>query len=233
MGQTPMLRVVGLHKRFTLHHQGGVQLAVLHDVTLTVHQGECLVLQGPSGIGKSTLLRSMYLNYQPQQGAIWVRHADEWLDLCQASPQRILQVRTHTMGYVSQFLRVIPRVSALDVVSEPLCLAGVPVAEAHERAGAFLSRLHIPKRLWPLPPATFSGGEQQRVNLARGLIVPYPIVLLDEPTAALEAANRDVVIALMHEALQRGAALVGIFHDPVVQQAVGSRLFNLAAPEAH
>ena len=233
MGQTPMLRIVGLHKVFTLHHQGGVQLPVLHDVTLTVHQGECVVLQGPSGIGKSTLLRSIYLNYQPQQGAIWVRHADDWIDLCQASPQCVLQVRTHTMGYVSQFLRVIPRVSALDIVSEPLHLAGVPAAEAQQRACTLLSRLHISRRLWHLAPATFSGGEQQRINLARGLIVPYPILLLDEPTAALEPANRAVVITLMQEALQRGAALVGIFHDPVVQQAVGSRFYPLAAPEAN
>lgn len=231
MDQTPRLRVVGLHKTFTLHHQGGVQLPVLHNVHLTVHQGECVVLHGPSGIGKSTLLRSIYLNYQPQQGAIWVCHEDNWVDLCQAAPQRILQVRTRTMGYVSQFLRVIPRVSALDIVSEPLCLAGVPSAEAREHARTLLSRLHIPRRLWHLAPATFSGGEQQRINLARGLIVPYPLLLLDEPTASLEAANREVVMTLMQEALQRGAALVGIFHDPYVQRALGSRLYNLATPE--
>ena len=176
---TPMIEVRGLGKMFTLHNQGGIRLPVLDAVDFDAAAGDCLVLAGPSGTGKSTLLRCLYGNYLATEGSIRVRAHGEWVELVGAPEQRILALRRDVIGYVSQFLRVIPRVSALDVVAEPLRMAGTDAEEARARAGAMLRRLNVPARLWGLAPATFSGGEQQRVNIARGFIAQHPILLLD------------------------------------------------------
>lgn len=224
-----MIRIRNLAKTFTLHNQGGAVLPVLGGIEFEVNAGECVVLHGPSGAGKSTLLRSIYANYRVQQGSVEVMHEGRWIDTARASPRELLEVRRDTMGYVSQFLRVIPRIASLDIVAEPLLASGVPHDEARERARVLLSRLNIPAKLWPLPPATFSGGEQQRVNIARGFIRPFPILLLDEPTAALDAGNRAVVAGLIEEARAAGAAIVGIFHDDEVRGRVATRLYEMQA----
>ena len=223
-----MMRVRDLSKSFTLHEQGGVVLPVLDNVNLDIEPGECVVLHGVSGSGKSTLLRSMYANYKPQAGSIEVRHDGAWVDILSATPRIVLDVRKRTLGYVSQFLRVIPRVPSLEVVAEPLRNLGIDADSARTRAAAMLKRLNIPERLWSLAPATFSGGEQQRVNIARGFIAQSPIMLLDEPTASLDAENRAAVIALIEDAKARGTAIIGIFHDEDVRQRVGTRFFNVA-----
>ncbi len=225
----PALRVSGLAKSFTVHAQGGLSLPVLRGVSLAVSPGECLALVGPSGAGKSTLLRSLYGNYRADSGSIRVRQDDLWTELVGAEPRTVLDVRHRTMGFVSQFLRVIPRVSAVDVVAEPLRRRGTDPTEAH-RAEFLLAMLGIPARLWALPPATFSGGEQQRVNIARSLIVDYPILLLDEPTASLDAANRDGVVELICQRRDAGAAIVGIFHDSDVRDAVATRVHEVLPP---
>jgi alpha-D-ribose 1-methylphosphonate 5-triphosphate synthase subunit PhnL len=227
-----MLELRDLSKSFQLHHQHGARLNVLRGLDLRLHEGECVVLSGPSGAGKSTLLRVIYANYRPTLGAVHVRHAERWLDLAKATPHEVLDVRRHTLGYVSQFLRVIPRVPALDIVAEPLLQAGVDAHQARRRAGDLLRRLNVPERLWPLPPGTFSGGEQQRVNIARGLIVRRPILLLDEPTASLDAENRNVVAQLLAEARAAGSAVLGIFHDEDMRDRVATRLFPMQALEA-
>lgn len=226
-----LVRIRGLGKTFVLHHQDGAVLPVLHDVNLDVAAGECVVLHGPSGAGKSTLLRAIYANYRTQQGSIEVRHAGTWLDIARAPARQLLEARRDTLGYVSQFLRVIPRIAALDIVAEPLIRAGGDPAQAREAAAAMLARLNIPEKLWRLPPATFSGGEQQRVNIARGFIRPFPVLLLDEPTAALDAANRGVVAGLIRQAREAGAAIVGIFHDEDTRASVATRLFPMQAME--
>lgn len=222
-----MLEVENLEKRFTLHMQGGVEIPVFNRAALSVHAGECLVLAGASGAGKSTLLRCLYGNYLAQQGHIRVRHKGEMVDLVGAEPRVVLDVRKATLGYVSQFLRVIPRVTTLDLVMEPLLTRGVATDEAQGRAEALLARLNIPRTLWQLAPATFSGGEQQRVNIARGFIADYPVLLLDEPTASLDADNRRVVIKLIQDALLSGTAIIGIFHDTEVRDAVSSRAYDV------
>ena len=222
-----LLQARGLTKTFTLHTQGGVQIPVFNDVAFDVSAGECVCLHGPSGAGKSTLLRSLYANYKLDAGEILIAADDRAIDLVAAQPWEIVELRRRTIGYVSQFLRVIPRVSTLDVVTEPARAAGVDKDEATRRAKSLLSRLNIPERLWSLAPATFSGGEQQRVNIARGFVVEYPVLLLDEPTASLDAANRKTVAALIREAKARGAAVVGIFHDEEVRDAVADRLFEV------
>ena len=151
----------------------------------------------------------------------------ESTDIAAADPRQVLAARRDVMGYVSQFLRCVPRVPTLQVVAEPLAERGVPAAEARERAARLLTRLGIPERLWALPPATFSGGEQQRVNIARGFVTELPLLLLDEPTAALDARNRDVVVELIREKRARGTALVGIFHDAAVRDAVADRMVEV------
>jgi len=224
----PILRVAGLAKSFVVHAHGDLALPVLRDVALAVSPGECLALVGPSGAGKSTLLRSLYGNYRADAGSIRVRHDDAWTELVGAEPRTVLDVRRRTMGFVSQFLRVIPRVATLDIVAEPLLQQGAAPAEARDRAQFLLALLNIPHRLWQLPPATFSGGEQQRVNIARSLIVDYPILLLDEPTAALDADNRDRVIELIAQRRDAGGALVGIFHDLGVRELLANRVHEVA-----
>lgn len=222
-----VIQVEDLGKSFTLHTQGGVVIPVFGGLDLEVRAGECVALHGPSGCGKSTLMRALYANYKPTQGRVLVRHDGEMVDMTAAAPRTIVEVRRRTLGYVSQFLRVIPRVSTLDIVAEPLRTWGVGAAEARDRAAELLTRLRISERLWPLAPATFSGGEQQRVNIARGFIAPYPALLLDEPTASLDQANRETVLSLIEEAKARGVAIVGIFHDAPARDRVCDRLFEI------
>ncbi len=223
-----MLRTESLAKSFTLHLRDGVHLPVLAGVNLEVRAGECVVLSGPSGAGKSTLMRSLYGNYRAGGGRILVRHRGELLDIAAADPRTVLAVRQETLGYVSQFLRVVPRVPALDVVAEVLVERGTGTDQARAAATALLLRLNIPRRLHGIPPATFSGGEQQRVNLARGFIAAHPVLLLDEPTASLDAANRAVVTDMIRQAKADGTAIVAICHDTEVRDAIADRLFPLA-----
>ena len=224
----PAITVANLFKLFTLHNQSGIQIPVFDALDLTVMPGECVVLAGDSGVGKSTLMRTIYGNYIPSGGSVIVNHNGQSVDIAIAAPHDVLEIRKRTLGYVSQFLRVIPRVSTLDLVIEPLLENGVAAAEARKRAIALLTALRLPEGHWDLPPATFSGGEQQRVNIARSFIREYPVLLLDEPTASLDAANRQIVVRLIKEALEKGAAMVGIFHDLDVRDAVATRLFNVS-----
>jgi alpha-D-ribose 1-methylphosphonate 5-triphosphate synthase subunit PhnL len=224
-----MLRTEALAKGFTLHLQGGVRIPVLADVGLELRKGECIALSGPSGAGKSTLMRSLYGNYRADSGRVLVRHRGELINMATADPRTTLAVRQETLGYVSQFLRVVPRVAALDVVAEVLIARGDTQDHARERARALLLRLNIPRRLHALPPATFSGGEQQRVNLARGFIGGHPVLLLDEPTASLDAENRQVVVGMIRDAKRDGRAIIGIFHDTEVRDAAADRLFPVTS----
>ena len=218
-----MIRIESLSKSFTLHNQGGAVIPVMAGATLTVKRGECVGLMGPSGAGKSTLMRMVYGNYLAAGGSLLVGG----LDVVTAAPRQIIALRRETLGYVSQFLRVVPRVPALDVVAEPLLALGTPVETARDRAATLLRRLNIPERLWSLSPTTFSGGEQQRVNIARGFAHEYPALLLDEPTASLDAANRETVLTLIEEAKARGAAILGIFHDEAARARVCDRLVDV------
>ena len=222
-----VLRVEQLSKGFTLHHQGGIHLSVLEGVSLEVRSGECVAIAGASGTGKSTLMRSLYGNYRSDRGAIWVKHLGHWVNLPQLEPHELLEVRQKTIGYISQFLRVIPRVPALQVAAEPLLELGTAPEVAFDTIRDLFARLNLPERLWSLSPTTFSGGEKQRVNIARAWSVPYPILLLDEPTSALDATNREVVMQLIEERRAAGCALMGIFHDDEVRDRVCNRHLTL------
>lgn len=230
-----VLSVDGLAKGFTLHLHGGVALPVVSDVAFQLYAGECVVLGGPSGAGKSSILKMLYGNYLAGSGHIHLRHGTEMVDVASAEPHLMLDIRRRTMGYVSQFLRVIPRVPALDIVAEPAMACGHSRAAARERAAALLSQLNLPERLWQLPPATFSGGEQQRVNIARGFAGEHTVLILDEPTASLDGINRAAVIELIAARKASGTAFVGIFHDEEVRNLVADRIIDVtsfATPEA-
>lgn len=220
MPHNTVLSVQDVDKTFTLHLQDAQRLPVLHHMTFDVPRGACVVLGGESGAGKSTVMKMVFGSYGADSGRILLSHQGSVLDLVTAAPRQVLAARRQTVGYVSQFLRAVPRVPALDVVAEPLLARGADRETAHERAGELLARLSIPERLWKLPPATFSGGEQQRVNIARGFIIERPLLLLDEPTASLDARNRGVVIDLIRESLGRGTGMLAIFHDADVREAV-------------
>ncbi len=228
-----MIEVEGVSKSFTLHLRGGTVLPVLHKASLTVAAGECAVLGGASGMGKSSLLRMIFGNYAADGGHIRVRDGGAMVDVVTAAPRRIVELRRSAMGYVSQFLRVIPRVSSEDIVTRAAMEGGLEAAQAKARSEALLSRLNIPRSLWTLPPATFSGGEQQRINLARGFAVPRPIMLLDEPTASLDAANRRVVIEMIRDAKAAGTAILGIFHDEDVRGEVADRVIDITQFKPH
>jgi alpha-D-ribose 1-methylphosphonate 5-triphosphate synthase subunit PhnL len=224
---TQMLHLDGVAKTFVMHLSGAT-LPILRDVSFEVRAGECAVLDGPSGAGKSSILRMIYGNYRADSGRVLVRDRADWVDVARAEPRRILRLRQSAIGYVSQFLRTIPRVGARDIVAAAAREHGLGAQAAAARAGELLARLNIPERLWHLPPATFSGGEQQRVNIARGFAAEHPILLLDEPTASLDAANREAVVAFIKARKRAGAALLGIFHDDDVRSRVADRVIDVS-----
>ncbi|SHH69216.1 phosphonate C-P lyase system protein PhnL [Bradyrhizobium erythrophlei] len=226
---TAMIEIENAEKTFIMHLQGGVELPVVRGVSFQVKAGECVVLSGPSGAGKSSILKMIFGNYRCDGGRIGIRHAGTVIDLAAAEPRQVLSVRRATIGYVSQFLRAVPRVATIDVVAEPLIVNGMARAEARERAGELLRRLNIPERLWALPPSTFSGGEQQRVNIARGFISDLPVLLLDEPTASLDAANRAVVVELIDEKKRADVAMVAIVHDDEIRRLIADRVVDVTS----
>lgn len=229
LSEKALLQANQLYKGFTLHNQGGIHFPVLQGVSLTVNAGDCVALVGASGSGKSTFMRSLYANYRVDSGEIWIAHQGQWQDLATCEPHDIIDIRRHTLGYVSQFLRVIPRVSALAVAAEPLMALGVEPEAAREKVRSLFTRLNLPERLWSLSPTTFSGGEKQRVNIARAFALRYPILLLDEPTSALDTANQNVVVQLIEEKKAQGCALIGIFHDDDVRNRVCNRFLTFSS----
>ncbi len=212
-----------------MHLQGGVELPVVRDVSFHVDARRMRGAVGPVGAGKSSILKMIFGNYRCDSGRIGIRHHGKVIDLATAEPRQVLSIRRSTIGYVSQFLRAVPRVATIDVVAEPLIANGVAREEARERAGSLLRRLNIPERLWTLPPSTFSGGEQQRVNIARGFISDLPILLLDEPTASLDAANRAVVVELIAEKKTKGVAMVAIVHDDEIRHLIADRIVDVTS----
>lgn len=223
-----VLIATDLGKIFTMHLRGGIALPVIRNASFSFAAGECAVLDGPSGVGKSSILKMLYGNYAATTGQIMVQHGGKPIDLVGAAPRIILEIRRDTIGYVSQFLRVVPRVSARDIVAEPLVERGIDRSRALLRASELLNRLNLPERLWDLPPATFSGGEQQRVNIARGFITSHPILLLDEPTASLDAGNRAVVTEMIREKKCAGTALLGIFHDAAIRDEIADTIIDVS-----
>lgn len=225
------LQVDNLSKSFVLHNQGKVEFQVFNDVSLEAFAGECLVLAGDSGLGKSTLLRCLYANYLSDSGSINLNHDQQTVDLNNISDRALIQIRREKIAYVSQFLRVIPRIPALEVVMQPMLDIGYERQKAEARAAELLTHLNVPERLWQVSPTTFSGGEQQRINIAREFTVIRPLMLLDEPTASLDIVNRAAVIDLIQEAKCKQSAIIGIFHDMETREQVADRILDLKTGE--
>ncbi len=223
-----ILKLENIEKDFIFHHQQGTRIVVFEKFSHIFFPGESTILTGPSGSGKSTLLRMIYSTYKTGSGEIWVRHRGRQMDISTAPSAIIYALRRDTIGYVSQFLRVVPRVSALDTVIEPLLARKMNQDKARQKGKALLERLNIPSNMWHLSATTFSGGEQQRINLARGFISPFPILLLDEPTASLDLKNRRIVIDLIKEALKDNTCVIGVFHDPEDHSEFGGHTIDLA-----
>jgi alpha-D-ribose 1-methylphosphonate 5-triphosphate synthase subunit PhnL len=221
------LDLVNVKKSFTLHPQGGLYLPVVAGVNFAVRPGECVALTGPSGCGKSSILKMIFGGYRCDGGRILIRDGDRSVDIATASPRTIMVIRQRAMSYVSQFLRAVPRVAAIDVVAQTLDHA--ELYDARASAAVLLRRLNIPERLMAVPPATFSGGEQQRVNIARGFLPDRPVLLLDEPTASLDSENRAVVVDLIAEKKRRGVAVVAIIHDNDIRDAVADHIIDVAS----
>jgi alpha-D-ribose 1-methylphosphonate 5-triphosphate synthase subunit PhnL len=223
----PLLAVEGLEKRFRMHAIDGREVVGLEDVSFTVDPGEFLAVVGSSGSGKSTLLKCVYRTYAPTAGRIRYCGPGGTVDLASCPDRTVLDHRGDGLGYASQFLDEIPRVPAVDVVARPLRAAGTPTEAARDRARALLERLEVPESLWDAYPATFSGGERQRVNLARA-VAPRPrLLLLDEPTSALDPGTRAAAVDLLREYLDDGTTVVGVFHDAEVIEALADRVLVL------
>lgn len=223
----PHLTVENLSKHFTLHMLGGRHLAALEDVSFTVERGEFLGIVGRSGSGKSSLLRCVYRRYLPTAGRILYALEDGPLDLAAAEDREVLRLREREIGYVSQFLRAIPRTPARAVVAEPLINRGAEQDEALGRAAAMLDSLGVPSHLADAFPATMSGGEQQRVNLARALVSSPRFLLLDEPTSALDPETRVLAMEAIRELKNAGTTMVGIFHDMESLATLSDRVLAL------
>lgn len=230
-----ILKLMKVQKDFVFHHNQGTRLVVLDNFSLEFFPGKAAILSGPSGSGKSTLLRMIYAGYKTGKGKLLVKHHGQTIDIAAATPATIYDIRRDTIGYVSQFLRVVPRVSALDTVIEPLIARKINEDKARQMGCDMLARLHIPQNMWHLSATTFSGGEQQRINIARGFVAPYPILLLDEPTASLDDKNRKVVLELISDALAQGTSVIAIFHDKSDHKTIADRTIPMSAapvPEA-
>jgi alpha-D-ribose 1-methylphosphonate 5-triphosphate synthase subunit PhnL len=225
-----ILTVENLNKHFTLHDQNKT-IPSCANVSFTVEPGGLSALIGPTGAGKSSVLKCIYRTYLPSAGRLLFRtEADETVDLAQASEHEVLALRKHEIGFVTQFLHCLPRKAAVDVVAEPLLVRGATRAEAREKSRGLLDALNVPERLWEVPPATFSGGEKQRVNLARGLVARPRLLLLDEPTASLDPRTTDKVVEILQGIKAEGVAMLAIFHHPDLVTRLADQVIELAPP---
>lgn len=222
-----VLSVHGLSKTFEMHVLGDTQVVGLDDVSFDVREGEFLAIVGESGSGKSSLLKCLYRTYDPSSGEVVYHGPDGDVDLASCSDRAVIALRGDAIGYTSQFLDEIPRVPAVDVVARPLVEQGADRADARSTARDLLSALSVPEALWQAYPATFSGGERQRVNLAQALAPKPDLLLLDEPTSALDPETRRAAIDLLSSYLGSETTVVGVFHDTDVVEAVADRVLVL------
>jgi len=230
MNQTPILRVEGYSKYFELHEQGKI-IPSSHDVNLQVYPGQLTTLIGPTGAGKSTVLKGIYRSYLPTSGRLLFRCENSHeVDLAQADEHLILELRRTEIGFVTQFLHALPRQATEDVVAQPLVQRGMEKTQAQNIAREMLAAMNLPECLWGISPATFSGGEKQRVNLARGLVSRPRLLLLDEPTASLDPTTTERVVRLIEDLKAEGVAMLAIFHHPELVERMADNVVELEPP---
>ena len=208
-----LLTVTNYTKTFYVHHLERA-IRAFKALDFSLEQGQFLLVSGQNGAGKSTLLRCLYRTYLPTSGSAIYASAHGEIDLARAADADIMLLRREELGFVTQFLRPRPRVSASELVAEPLFAENMTLEQARPHAEKLLSDFGVKADLWGAYPTTFSGGEQQRVNLARALIAPRRLLLLDEPTASLDATARDALVRRLRELKDQGVTMIGIFHYP-------------------
>jgi alpha-D-ribose 1-methylphosphonate 5-triphosphate synthase subunit PhnL len=223
-----ILEVRQLQKRFQLHLLDGRVIEPLHNISFEVERGHVFMISGRSGVGKTSILKCIYRTYLTSGGEIW--YASEQfgrIDIASASEEVVLALRERELGYCSQFLKVLPRVAALDVAAEPLIRRGLNRAEAQAEAAQWLRRLGIEESRWQAYPITFSGGEQQRLNIARAFIAAPHLLLLDEPTASLDAKSKEIVLTLIAEAKAAGVTILTVSHDLAVLSSLADDSYTM------
>ena len=222
------LIIKNLSKTFTVHTQGSIKIEAYKDINFEVKEGEFLSLFGPSGMGKSSILKALYQTYTTTSGDILFNINDkETVNIATCDKSTMLNLRKNYIGYVSQFLQVLPRISAVNIVANPLIEKGEGEKVAQDRAKELLDYLSIKEELFDVSPLTFSGGEQQRVNIAKGIIAPKSLLLLDEPTASLDKTNTMKVIEKLQEIKKQGVAMVGIFHDTEAMNKISDKVYDM------
>lgn len=222
------IEIKNLSKTFTIHTQGGIKIKGYEALNFEVHKGEFLSLFGPSGMGKSSILKALYRTYTTTSGDILFHLENgEQINIATCDESTILDLRKNHIGYVSQFLQILPRISAVNIVANPLIEKGESEESARNSARELLSYLSIKEELFDVSPLTFSGGEQQRVNIAKGIIAPKSVLLLDEPTASLDKINTMKVIERLLDIKKQGVAMVGIFHDTEAMNAISDKRFDM------
>lgn len=223
-----MLKVEGLGKEFKMHIRDGLVIEGFSDVSFTASAGKLLAITGASGIGKSTLLKCIYRTYISTKGSIIYHSRDgARYDLAAEDDQTVLKLRKTEIGYISQFLHVIPRISALDILTQKLAGNAIPLGEAKEQARYYLDKVGISTQLWDMYPSTFSGGEKQRLNILLALAAKPRLLLLDEPTASLDVASKDTIMELIRETKKKGTAMVGVFHDKDAIKALADSRYDM------
>lgn len=220
------MEVSGLNKSFYIHERKK-EISAIKDLNFTLNAGELLALTGPSGIGKSTILKCIYRTYISNGGDMWYYGDEGKVNLANCSDHEMIWLRQHEIGYVTQFLHCLPRKSTLSTVAMPLLVKGVCQEEAEERAACCLEQFNVPQHLWEIAPHTFSGGEKQRVNLARGFINQPKMLLLDEPTASLDPETKEVVLKNIQKSKESGTAIIGIFHDLEIVERIADSTVSL------
>ncbi|WP_326907940.1 phosphonate C-P lyase system protein PhnL [Sedimentibacter sp. MB31-C6] len=223
-----MLKVNKLTKEFKMHIRDGLVIEGFNDVTFTAHEGKLLAITGASGIGKSTLIKCIYRTYRPTQGSVIYTKSDGTeVNLAKADDQTILKLRKSEIGYISQFLNVIPRVSALDILTSRLSSKLFIETEARRMAEYYLTKVGISKTLWNMYPSTFSGGEKQRLNILLALAAKPKLLLLDEPTASLDINSKEIIFELISDAKKSGTIMIGVFHDKDAIKALADSRFDM------
>ena len=226
-----ILEVNDLSKIFNLHILNEKRIEALKQINFTMSEGEIIGLTGKSGSGKSSLMKCIYRTYLASSGEIIYSSRSGPVDMVQADDHQVIDLRKSEITYCSQFLSVIPRVSAVDVVCENLFRIEKDKGKAREKAKTMLEALGLPVELWDAFPVTFSGGEQQRINVARAIIAEPRFLLIDEPTASLDTKTKDVVIDLILELKKNGTSVLCISHDEYTLDRLVDRRLHLQMGE--
>ena len=228
LNKDEILRISGLNKNFYLH-KPQLEIKSCQDINISLRQGEFIGIIGRSGAGKSTILKCINRSYLPLSGDILYDSAAFGpIDLARASEREIVWLRNNEIGYVSQFLNVMPRTTALDHVMNALIEGGSDRETAEKSAREMLAYFKLREDLWNLYPVTFSGGEQLRLNLAHAMVKKPRLLMLDEPTASLDAKTKELVRDMLARLKSKNTSMIGIFHDIEFMQGVCDRVFDIS-----